>query len=79
MTRRRRANTGSFAPGPDPRRHALTEEERSRGGRTAWQRMAADRPWLLAWLQRRIDATASAAALARYRERRQRAAKGLAG
>lgn len=27
----RTANSGSFRPGPDPRRHVLTREERQRG------------------------------------------------
>ena len=27
----KKANSGSFKPGPDPRRHVLTREERQRG------------------------------------------------
>jgi hypothetical protein len=37
--RRRRAPTsGSFAAGPDARRHVFTPEQRSRGGSTTWSR-----------------------------------------
>jgi hypothetical protein len=34
----RKRNRGSFAVGFDPRRHVFTQEERQRGGRSAWWR-----------------------------------------
>jgi hypothetical protein len=48
---------GHFAKGYDPRQHRLTPAEPSRGGRTTWRRAMYEEPWLLRWLQIRIDAT----------------------
>lgn len=39
IVRRRGKNSGSFAPGPDPRRHKFTAAERARGGRTRWEQI----------------------------------------
>jgi hypothetical protein len=64
------AHRGRFRPGPDPRRHRFTQAERRRGGRAAWRKLMEEAPWLLAWLQRRIDRTARPATLAAYRRRR---------
>jgi hypothetical protein len=66
-----RANRTSFRRGPDRRRHVFTAEERSRGGQTTWRKAMEEQPWLLAWLQRRIDHTAHPATLAAYRQRRR--------
>lgn len=33
MAKRRKRNRGLFRPGPDPRRHVFTRDERSRGGK----------------------------------------------
>ncbi len=52
-----RDSRGRFLPGPDPDRHALTREERSRGGRTTFHKLMMEAPWMLKWLQRRIDRT----------------------
>jgi hypothetical protein len=46
-----------FRPGHDPRRHQLTRAERSRGGQTTFRRAMYDEPWLLRWLQKKIDRT----------------------
>jgi hypothetical protein len=48
---------GHFRKGHDPRRHQVTPAERSRGGRAAWRKGMYEAPWLLRWLQLRIDAT----------------------
>jgi hypothetical protein len=48
---------GRFRKGYDPRRHQFTSAEQSRGGRTTWRRAMYEAPWLLRWLQKRIDAT----------------------
>jgi hypothetical protein len=48
---------GHFKKGPDPRRHIFTDEERSRGGQTTWRKLMEEAPWMLKWLQRRIDKT----------------------
>jgi hypothetical protein len=72
MTRRRRkANRTSFQPGFDPRRHIFTAEERRRGGQTAWRRLMQDAPWMLAWLQRRINQTTHPATRLAYQQRRR--------
>jgi len=67
----RRSNRGWFRKGHDSRRHIFSAEERSRGGRVAWLRAMRDEPWLLAWLQRRIDRTARPETLRAYRQRRR--------
>lgn len=43
-SRKRKANTGSFRQGPDPRRHSFTAEERSRGFWNAIQSIAERHP-----------------------------------
>jgi hypothetical protein len=48
---------GRFKKGPDPRRHLFTPEERGRGGQTTWRKLMDEAPWMLKWLQRRIDQT----------------------
>jgi hypothetical protein len=50
-------NRGHFKRGKDPRRHRLTQAERPRGGQTTWRKFMDESPWMLSWLQRRIDAT----------------------
>ena len=57
MRGKRKKNPGRFQKGPDPRRHQFTPEERSRGGKTTWRKAMYEEPWLLRWLQKRIDAT----------------------
>jgi hypothetical protein len=52
-----RDRKGRFLSGPDWDRHQFTADERSRGGRTTFHRAMDDAPWLLRWLQRKIDAT----------------------
>jgi len=64
-----------FSRGPDPRRHPLTTEERSRGGKTAVLRMLEEAPWMLDWLTRRIKATARPGTVAAYNLRRRRGEK----
>jgi hypothetical protein len=54
---KRKANRGSFKPGFDARRHAFTNAERRRGGQSTWRLAMYDKPHLLRWLQKRIDAT----------------------
>lgn len=50
-TKTRRANRGSFQPGPDARRHVFTTEERRRGYQTAMH----DRDIaVIAWVFRRV-------------------------
>jgi hypothetical protein len=46
--------------GPDPDWHRFTRPEQRRGGQRTWQKAMYDEPWLLRWLQRRIDATRKA-------------------
>jgi hypothetical protein len=47
MSGKKRDNAGHFRPGHDPRRHTLTDEEASRGGRTTWLKLMEKRPeWL---------------------------------
>ncbi len=53
----KRRNKGCFRKGHDPRRHRLTDEERSRGGQTTWRLLMEEKPWWLRWLQRKIDRT----------------------
>jgi hypothetical protein len=48
---------GRWLPGPDRDRHQLTRAERRRGGQRTFEKAMLDEPWLLRWLQRRIDAT----------------------
>jgi hypothetical protein len=48
---------GRFLPGADPARHVFTPEERRRGGQSTWRRAMYDEPWLLRWLQKKIDAS----------------------
>jgi hypothetical protein len=55
--RKKKRNAGWFRRGHDPRRHCLTNEERSRGGKTTFQKFMLETPWMLRWLQKRIDAT----------------------
>ena len=62
---------GNPRPGPAPRRHQFTAEERRRGGQAAFRRAMIDAPWLLDWLQRKIDRTARPETLEAYRKRRQ--------
>jgi hypothetical protein len=50
-------SNGHFRKGYDPRRHRFTPVERSRGGRATWRKAMYDAPWLLGWLQKRIDAS----------------------
>jgi hypothetical protein len=52
-----RDGKGRFLSGPDRDRHQFTADERSRGGRTTFRRAMDDEPWLLRWLQRKIDAS----------------------
>jgi hypothetical protein len=66
-----RDERGRFLRGPDRSRHDFTDEERSAGGRATWRRAMYDEPWLLRWLQRRIDRTARPGTLAAYRRRRR--------
>ncbi len=70
-SRKTKPNPGAFKKGHDPRRHVLTFEDRRKGGQVAWQRMMADAPWLLAWLQRKIDGTARPQTLVDYQARRR--------
>jgi hypothetical protein len=52
------ANATSFRPGPDPRRHRFTAEERSRGYRTTMARAAEGLidPFIGEWVRRRVRA-----------------------
>jgi hypothetical protein len=52
------ANQTSFRPGPDPRRHRFTQEERARGYRTTMDRAAAGilSPAIGEWVRRRVRA-----------------------
>jgi hypothetical protein len=52
----RQPNSGSFRPGPDPRRHPFTHEERCRGYVTALERLGTGDARVYAWLWRRIRA-----------------------
>jgi hypothetical protein len=51
MPRRRR---GRFRPGPDPRRHVFTPEERRRGYAHALEKLAQQSAHAYAWLWRRV-------------------------
>jgi len=48
----RKANAGWFKTGYDPRRHILTHEERSRGGRTTTLKFLVLGRWTLDWYDR---------------------------
>jgi hypothetical protein len=50
------ANQTSFRPGPDPRRHLFTTEERARGYRTTMDRAAEGLidPVVGEWVRRRV-------------------------
>ncbi len=52
-----RDGKGRFLPGPDADRHRLTRAERSRGGKTTFNKLMMETPWMLKWFQRRIDRT----------------------
>jgi hypothetical protein len=68
MTKRK--NRGHFKKGRDPRRHALTFEDRRRGGQAAWLKLMNEAPHLLRWLQKRIDRTARPGTVEAYRRRK---------
>jgi hypothetical protein len=50
----KKANRGSFRPGPDPRRHAFTRAERRRGYRNAMAATLGRDIHVHAWLFRRV-------------------------
>ena len=50
----RKLTDGRFRPGPDPRRHVFTTEERQRGYQAA---MSSPDPWVVAWVFRRSSIT----------------------
>jgi hypothetical protein len=50
-------NAGWFTPGPDPRRHALTHQERSKGGQTSFAWLMANKPEALLGLRRKLAET----------------------
>ena len=70
MAKKRRNNPGHFRPGHDPRRHILTFEERSRGGKKTWLKLIHEAPQMLRWLQRKIDRTACSGTVEAYRRRK---------
>jgi DNA-binding LacI/PurR family transcriptional regulator len=55
---------GYFRPGPDPRRHDLTTEERRRGYDTACKRHGLK---FATWLRSRVADTATPQNVARYK------------
>lgn len=55
--RRKKVNTGSFKPGPDPRRHNFTTRERKRGYLSAVSGVGkCNNPQISAWVFRRVRA-----------------------
>jgi hypothetical protein len=52
--KKRRGNRGSFAKGPDPRRHVFSQEERQRGYANARARLGQGDVSLFAWLWRKV-------------------------
>lgn len=66
----RRTNKGWFKQGPDARRHPLTDAERSRGGRTTFNKLMVLRPEWLSWLTWKIRQTARSETLTAFRRKR---------
>jgi hypothetical protein len=50
----RRRNPGWFQKGHDPRRHDLTTQERSRGGRASFAKLMEERPEVLLGLRKKL-------------------------
>ena len=50
------ANSTSFRPGPDPRRHRFSRDECKRGGKAGFLTLMEDKPWLLLWLRKKLRA-----------------------
>ena len=50
----KKANAGSFQPGPDPRRHQFTRSERKKGYRNAMKATAERDINVHAWVWRRV-------------------------
>lgn len=76
MSSEKSGNRGSFKPGPDARRHQFTRAERAAGASAAYIVVAVNKPWLIAWLQRKIRKTCTTRARARFKRRQRLYAKG---
>jgi hypothetical protein len=53
-----RDKRGRFLPGDDGDRHRFTQEQRSQGWQTTFNKAMAREPWLLLWLAKKVRSTA---------------------
>jgi hypothetical protein len=53
-----RDSRGRFLRGADPDRHQFTQEQRSQGWQTTFNKLMLHEPWCLLWFAKKVSSTA---------------------